>query len=251
MIKRNACYFSFSLLLAILMGASGCCRLAAQRLAKPIPVAMSEGTQQIPPVPDTDEVIIRGQQPTYGGYRISDLPTAGAARASDQSRQNPNPYRPPTANPIVLRPHNPIVLRPHKQVPPRCRTPATARVPPVRISRLIAHPGIEKISSTGRRPHNKLPLQHHRTTQVLPRGRFPSTGQHKEPGRPTHRRQIGHPSARTPQVPDWINLRMLQAHRQMCPRLNSHNTQEPKTPLLSFLVHLLSQLLIRRRSTWM
>ena len=129
MIKRNACYLSFSLLLAILMGASGCCRLAAQRLAKPIPVAMSEGTQQTPPDPETDQVIIRGQQPTYGGYRISDIPTAGAARASDQSRQNPNPYRPPTAQPYrppTAQPYRPPTAQPYR---PPTTQPSSATVP--------------------------------------------------------------------------------------------------------------------------
>ena len=46
MIKRNASYFIISVLLATLMGGSGCCRLAAQRLAEPIPVAVREEAKQ-------------------------------------------------------------------------------------------------------------------------------------------------------------------------------------------------------------
>ena len=88
-----------SLICAACMTTTGCCRLTAQRLAAPIPVADSEQAETQKPNVDADKVIIRGQQPTYGGYRISDLPTAGAVRVSDQPKrdQPPSTYQPPAA----------------------------------------------------------------------------------------------------------------------------------------------------------
>ncbi len=90
--KRH--FWCLSLLCATLVASSGCCRLTSQRLAEPIPVVDSNEIQKQPGTV-ADQVIVRGQQPTYGGYRVSDLPTGGAVRASDKPRQNPNPYQPP------------------------------------------------------------------------------------------------------------------------------------------------------------
>ncbi|MBC20612.1 MAG: hypothetical protein CMJ74_10185 [Planctomycetaceae bacterium] len=88
-----------SLLLVTLLTANGCCRLTTQRLADPIPMSTGKPVTKQTPKVAKEPVIIRGQQPTYGGSRISDIPSAGAVRASDQSGASGNPYQPSSAKP--------------------------------------------------------------------------------------------------------------------------------------------------------
>ena len=131
MIRRD--FYYYSLIGFALLTASGCCRITAQRLADPIPVVAGKPATEAMSNVRKDPVIIRGQQPTYGGSRISDIPSAGAVRVSDQSNPNPNAYRQTATQPYpaqAAQPYRPQTAQPYR--PPTAqpyRLPASQNVP--------------------------------------------------------------------------------------------------------------------------
>jgi len=131
MIRRD--FYCYSLLCVALLTASGCCRITAQRLAEPIPMAAGKPAADEMPKVLNESVVIRGQQPTYGGSRISDIPSSGAVRASDQSNRNPNGYRQAATQPYqvpVTQPYRPPATQPYRTpVAQPYRLPAAQTVP--------------------------------------------------------------------------------------------------------------------------
>ena len=138
--KQNIRYL---IAIVALLATTGCCRLTSRRLAEPIPVLHDETESADHPV-DAAPPVVRGQQPSYGGYRISDLPQ-GVARASDTSPATtpaptapvrpPTNYRRPASTPPASNPSASPQAAPWYRTNPRYGEPSrTTQVAPQSVA---------------------------------------------------------------------------------------------------------------------